>query len=59
MHPNDVDGMENSADPDFMSSQVVICTVCTDLSVQRLEIVMQSTIIQGIKGNYYLNSNMI
>ena len=42
MHPKDADRMANSVDPDqtapFRSSLVLVCTVCSDLSVPILRI---------------------
>ena len=39
MSPNDAEGMANSVDP-IRSSLIWVCTVCPDLSVRKLRIIM-------------------
>ena len=36
MHPKDAEGIANSTDPDQTAPMIWVCTVCPDLSVQKL-----------------------
>ena len=41
MSPNGTDGMANSVDPDQTARSLIwVCTVCPDISVRKLRIIM-------------------
>ena len=41
MSPNDADGMANSVDPDQTDCSLIrVCTVCSDLCVRKLRLIM-------------------
>ena len=45
MFPKDADGMANSVDRDQRSSLILVCTVCSDLSVRKLRIIIEPSVV--------------
>ena len=54
MHPKDAAGIANSVDSD-QTAQIWVCTVCPDLSVQKLRIITVMLLTPVLSSSYHSN----